>query len=78
MFSDSTNEKNEFRAFNCTNAGIKALNFNTVLKELKLEDAMNNGIKTELFGGIGNTVNDKYDHLASKYGLTFEVGKKCY
>ena len=75
MFSNTTNEANKFRAFSYKSTGVKSLNFNTVMKELKLDIKANSDIFAEIFGLIGNTIADKCDYIAGKYKLTLEVGK---
>jgi hypothetical protein len=74
LFSDTTNEENKFRAFNFTNAGIKSLNFKTVMTELKLHEKVNTDVAVELFG-TSKKIDDRCDYIAAKYKLTYETGK---
>ena len=73
LFSDSTNDENNFRAFNFS-SGIKALNFKTVLTELKLNEKVNRDIGVILFG-TNNNLNDRWEFLRTTYGLTYVLGK---
>ena len=80
LFSNITNEENKFRAFSFKSTGVPSLDFNTVMKELKLDVKANKDIFAELFG-IGSQISDTCNYLAKevskggKYELKFEVGK---